>query len=128
MFACPDDIPALENFAYGDTPTRDALGRLIQSLLAEPAEFDISVYDLATRFDIRFLVLRTALTYLELAGTLFSFRVLLGCRHLSYNAVRLWRLSMEAGWVLMKFFRPWARAGWAKYIVRTTRDLSATWP
>ena len=25
LFACPDDVPTLENFAFGDTPTREAL-------------------------------------------------------------------------------------------------------
>ena len=25
LFACADDVPTLENFAYGDTPTREAL-------------------------------------------------------------------------------------------------------
>lgn len=70
LFACPDDIPALENFAYGDTPTEDALRALLAKVLDKPAEFDISVYDLSTQCDIRVLVLRTALTYLELAGIL----------------------------------------------------------
>lgn len=70
LFACPDDIPALENFAYGDTPTEDALRALLAKVLDKPAEFDISVYDLSTQCDIRILVLRTALTYLELAGIL----------------------------------------------------------
>ncbi len=27
LLACPDDVPTLENFAYGDTPTREALRR-----------------------------------------------------------------------------------------------------
>jgi ATP-dependent DNA helicase RecQ len=42
----------------------------MDELLAKPAEFDISVYELSARCDIRLLVLRTALTYLELAGIL----------------------------------------------------------
>src|SRR5262249_29402897 len=99
MLACPDDIPTLENFAYGDTPTETALRGLIAELLAGageqetgngekqvsaagrqgktqnsvPApdiEFDVSQYDLANRHDLRPLVLRTALTYLELMGVL----------------------------------------------------------
>ncbi len=70
MFACLDDVPTLENFAYGDTPTETALRNLIEEILSKGGEFDISLYDLSARHDIRILVLRTALTYLELLGVL----------------------------------------------------------
>lgn len=70
MFACADDIGTLENFAYGDTPTREALRGLIDEVLTSGDEFDISQFDLSNRHDIRMLVLRTALTYLELLGVL----------------------------------------------------------
>ncbi|MBV9850788.1 MAG: RecQ family ATP-dependent DNA helicase, partial [Armatimonadetes bacterium] len=70
MLACPDDVPTLENFAHGDTPTESALHGLLTELLAQGPEFDVSVYDLSFRHDIRMLVLRTALTYLELRGVL----------------------------------------------------------
>jgi len=66
LLACPDDIPCLENFAFGDTPTEEALSGLIDELFALPPEFDVSLYELSARYDIRPLVLRTALTYLEL--------------------------------------------------------------
>src|SRR5206468_3282380 len=36
LFACPDDVPTLENFAYGDMPTRDALAGLLADLLEQP--------------------------------------------------------------------------------------------
>src|SRR5437660_4668937 len=72
LFACPDDVPTLENFAYGDTPTRDALAGLLADVLehAVDAEFAVSEYELSVRHDLRPLVLRTALTYLELDGVL----------------------------------------------------------
>src|SRR4051794_17914097 len=72
MLACPDDVPGLENFAYGDTPTRAALDALITDLLRNPVgePFAVAEYDLASRLDLRPLVLRTALTYLELSGVL----------------------------------------------------------
>ena len=70
LLACPDDIPMLENFAFGDTPTEEALRGLIDGLFALPAEFDVSLYEVSARYDIRPLVLRTALTYLELLGFL----------------------------------------------------------
>ena len=64
--------PALENFAYGDTPTRAALDALVAELLrnAVGEPFAVAEYDLAGRLDMRPLVLRTALTYLELTGVL----------------------------------------------------------
>ncbi len=70
MLACPDDLPTLENFAYGDTPTLDALRDLLQDLLARDLEFDLALFALSDRHDLRILVLRTALTYLELDGVL----------------------------------------------------------
>ena len=70
LFACPDDIPVLENFAYGDTPQASALEGLVAELLELGTEFDVSLYDLSGRYDIRPLVLQTALTYLELLGVL----------------------------------------------------------
>jgi ATP-dependent DNA helicase RecQ len=72
LFACPDDVPTLENFAFGDTPTREALDGLLAQILAhEPGEaFAVSEYDLSTRHDVRGLVLKTILTYLELDGLL----------------------------------------------------------
>jgi len=70
LFACPTDVPTLENFAYGDTPTRAALGALVRELLDLGSAFDVSVADLSSRHDIRQLVARTILTYLELLGIL----------------------------------------------------------
>jgi ATP-dependent DNA helicase RecQ len=72
LFACPDDVPTLENFAFGDTPTREALAGLLADVLAHPvgAEFAVSEYELSVCHDLRQLVLRTALTYLELDGVL----------------------------------------------------------
>jgi ATP-dependent DNA helicase RecQ len=72
LLACPDDVPTLENFAYGDTPTREALAGLLADVLEHPrgAEFAVSEYELSVRHDLRQLVIRTALTYLELDGVL----------------------------------------------------------
>ena len=70
LFACRDDVPALESFAYGDTPARAALEGLVRELLAAPGTIEVSHYALSERHDLRPLVLRTALTYLELAGVL----------------------------------------------------------
>jgi ATP-dependent DNA helicase RecQ len=71
LFACRDDIPALENFTYGDTPTREAIAGLLAEVFShEGAQFAVSEYELSRRFDVRPLVLKTVLTYLELEGLL----------------------------------------------------------
>ena len=72
LLACPDDVPVLENFAYGDTPSREALEALLGELLSgsEGDELVVAEYELSTRVDVRPLVLKTLLTYLELEGLL----------------------------------------------------------
>jgi len=70
MLACPDDVPTLENFAYGDTPSEAALRSLVGEILGLGPRFSVSLYDLSARHDVRQLVLKTALTYLELDGVL----------------------------------------------------------
>jgi ATP-dependent DNA helicase RecQ len=84
MLACPDDVSTLENFAYGDTPTEAALYGLVEELLTLGAaaakrpgvpniatgEFELNLLEIGNRHDLRPLVLRTALTYLELRGML----------------------------------------------------------
>jgi ATP-dependent DNA helicase RecQ len=72
MLACADDVVTLENFTYGDTPEPETVAALIDELLDQPEEFDISVYDLAQRHDVRDLVVKTLLTYLELESVLKS--------------------------------------------------------
>ncbi len=72
LLACPDDVPTLENFAYGDTPTREALAAVLDEVFAHEVgeELAVAEFDLSARHDIRQLVLRTVLTYLELDGLL----------------------------------------------------------
>jgi ATP-dependent DNA helicase RecQ len=72
LFACPDDVPTLENFACGDTPTREVLAGLLDELFANEVgfQFAVSEYEVSARHDVRPLVLKTILTYLELDGFL----------------------------------------------------------
>ncbi len=70
MLAVGDDIRVLENFTYGDTPTAESLRALVEHLLAFDDVFDISTYELSNQFDLRPLVLNTALTYLELQNAI----------------------------------------------------------
>ena len=71
VLASEADLPVLENFIFGDTPDPSSLRSLVIDLLSRPEElFDVSIYDLSTKHDLRQLVLKTALTYLELEGAL----------------------------------------------------------
>ena len=70
MFLCPDDLNVLENFACGDTPTLPAVRGLVEEVFSLGHAFDVSVYDLSSNHDIRVLVVRTLLAYLELLGYL----------------------------------------------------------
>ncbi|WP_027328320.1 RecQ family ATP-dependent DNA helicase [Marinimicrobium agarilyticum] len=70
LLACRDDLTVLENFTYGDTPDPQALAALVRWICDQPAQFDLSNYELSQQFDVRPLVLNTLLTYLELEGVL----------------------------------------------------------
>ena len=70
VFACPDDLNTLENFIYGDTPTAEAVASFVKDVFARGDEFDISISELSRKHDVRELVARTLLTYLELLGHL----------------------------------------------------------
>jgi ATP-dependent DNA helicase RecQ len=70
LFACADDIPALENFAYGDAPSPESIRSLVCEAFSWSTDSPtaVSPFELSQRLDMRLLVLRTALTYLELMG------------------------------------------------------------
>ena len=70
MFLCPEDLNTLENFAYGDTPGLPSVQTFLSEIFTLGDDFDVSLYDLSARHDIRQLVVRTLLTYLELDGYL----------------------------------------------------------
>ena len=72
MLASADDVVTLENFSYGDTPEAETVGEFTRHIFATGETFDISEYELSNRFDVRPLVAKTFLTYLELEGYLAS--------------------------------------------------------
>lgn len=67
MLACGDDAIVLENFTFGDTPEAADVASIVDALLQNTAEFDVSIYELSRTHDVRPLVVTTLLTYLELA-------------------------------------------------------------
>lgn len=72
LLACADDVVTLENFTYGDTPTAEAVAGLVGDVLGRGEQFDVSEHELSTQYDVRPLVVKTLLTYLELEGMLQS--------------------------------------------------------
>ncbi len=86
---CHDDLPLLQNFVYGDTPTRAAIRSLVGALLddsnadnkdekgsgeandqAKDDSIALALTSFGNAHDVRPLVVRTLLTYLELEGYL----------------------------------------------------------
>ena len=45
MLACSSDLPTLENFVYGDTPEERSLFSLLEFIMSQPLNFDISMYE-----------------------------------------------------------------------------------
>jgi ATP-dependent DNA helicase RecQ len=72
MFGNGDDLHVLENFVYGDTPEPDHVRDFVDYILNQEAVFSCSIYELSGLFDMRPLVVKTLLTYLELEGVLQS--------------------------------------------------------
>lgn len=72
MLASAADSITLENFSYGDTPEEKVVDALTRHILEMGDVFDVSEYELSGRFDLRPLVVKTLLTYLELEGCLVS--------------------------------------------------------
>ncbi len=66
------DLVTLENFVHGDTPDEDMVRACIDHLLEQEQYFSCSVYELGGLFDMRPLVIKTLLTYLELEGVIKS--------------------------------------------------------
>ncbi len=83
---CHDDVPLLENFVYGDTPTRAAIRSFVGALLHDSSRDEgdsgeahngkeseaiaLALTSFGNAHDVRPLVVRTLLTYLELDGFL----------------------------------------------------------
>jgi len=73
LLLCPEDVLALENFAYGDTPSWAGVAGLVLDLFSrEERELELRLNQLSQQYDIKLSVLKTLLTYLELDGYLFE--------------------------------------------------------
>ncbi len=72
MLLVPRDRITLENFVYGDTPSRQSIKSFVEEIDRQDDEFFISQFKLGNICDIKTLVIKTLLTYLELDGYLES--------------------------------------------------------
>ncbi|MBB3188856.1 RecQ family ATP-dependent DNA helicase [Halomonas cerina] len=70
MLAGGDHLNVLENFAYGDTPERDAIARVIAALPSAGQAWEFTLTTLSRDSDIRPLPLKTLLVQLELRGVI----------------------------------------------------------
>ncbi|HYG65213.1 MAG TPA: RecQ family ATP-dependent DNA helicase [Thermoanaerobaculia bacterium] len=70
IFVSPGDLRVLRNFAYGDTPEPAAVRGLLDEIAAGPDTLELNLQDLSAAHDVRLLVVRTLLTYLEIDGYL----------------------------------------------------------
>ncbi len=67
QLVCADDLNVIRNFACGDTPTLGAVQSFLEGLFNSGQEtVNLNLYATSVDHDIRQLVLRTLLTYLEL--------------------------------------------------------------
>ncbi len=72
LLLSPEDATVLENFSYGDTPDSEAVTACVEDILGQGDRFDVSVFALSRDHDIRPLVVKTLLTYLELNNIIES--------------------------------------------------------
>ncbi len=70
VLASREQVPVLENFVYGDTPDRQSIALVLEEIRNSPAEWEITLWRLSQRSNIRQLPLKTLLVYLELAGVI----------------------------------------------------------
>jgi ATP-dependent DNA helicase RecQ len=117
LLACRDDVVTLENFSYGDTPTADAIESLTRELLEGGETLEVSVYDMSAQHDVRDLVVKTLLTYLELEKILQP----TGPVYTEFNFQPL-RPSTE---ILQKFDAQ--RAEFLKQIFQHSRQKGKSW-
>ncbi|MCA9259140.1 MAG: RecQ family ATP-dependent DNA helicase [Planctomycetales bacterium] len=131
MLACGDDLFTLRNFSYGDTPTAEAVASLVDELTGGKGlheTFDVSPYDLAQRHDVRELVVKTLLAYLELDDVLeptgFAFGTYRFTPHRPSAAI-LERFSGERRELLRAIFREAlpVRNGFRLDMAQLTRKL-----
>ena len=71
-----EGIHTLENFVYGDTPSKESIRTLLTEIASHPdRQWEMRQYELSKHLDMRLLPLKTLLVYLELFGVIKPLRV-----------------------------------------------------
>ncbi|SCY05912.1 RecQ family ATP-dependent DNA helicase [Desulfoluna spongiiphila] len=71
-----EGIHTLENFVYGDTPSKESILTLISEIASHPERnWEVRQFELSKHLDMRPLPLKTLLVYLELFGVIKPVRV-----------------------------------------------------
>ena len=71
-----EGIHTLENFVYGDTPSKESIRTLLTEIASHPdRQWEVRQYELSKLLDMRPLPLKTLLVYLELSGVIKPLRV-----------------------------------------------------
>jgi ATP-dependent DNA helicase RecQ len=71
MLADRSDVPALENFAYGDRPDAVGIKVVLEDIKASASRnYELRAFSLSRESDIRMLPLKTLLVYLEMENIL----------------------------------------------------------
>lgn len=71
-----DGVHTLENFVYGDTPSKKSIDGLMREIASHgERQWEVRQYELSRHLDIRPLPLKTLLVYLELFGVIKPLRV-----------------------------------------------------
>lgn len=72
VFANRDGVTVLENFVYGDTPTKEGIVRLLREVREADKQWEVKLTSLSNETNIRQLPLKTLLVYLEMKGIVSS--------------------------------------------------------
>ncbi len=106
------DVPVLENFAYGDTPEKDGIRRVLEAIEGcAGRRWEVRLYELSRETDIRLLPLKTLLVYLELEGVIRP--------QYSYFESYPFKLLLDAQTIVEKFAGP--RRGFVETIFSNCR-------
>ena len=68
LMVCSSDLNTLENFAYGDTPSEPSVQSFLQDIFARGDHFLLGLFETSKRHDMKQLVAKTLLTYLEMGN------------------------------------------------------------
>jgi len=92
-----NNIPVLENFAYGDTPGFENIHQVLENICQSKGNlFEVRAYTLSREADIRLLPLKTLLVYLEMANIIspkytyfenYAFQYLVPAENITANFV-----------------------------------------